>query len=273
MISTGILGTTIVGGGVVSPYDKATNALVKRMVAAGETPSDAYIVVIDTAIRALKAASLFDTVFDVITVPRGIGAASTKLNWIENDHNLTPIGTPQYNAKVGYKDMDGASAFDTDFNPRTDGTKFKSADACWIVKVGGNVDGGGPATAEYGAKDGIYECNLFNTNIGFCRINAGNQAGAGTGGYQVGWNAIVRNNVSTYRYMFNATDNEYTAAVSATPNRPIYILCHNNGGTPQSFAPNTEIMEFNAFGKAITTAQFQTLQGIMNTYFSALAAL
>ena len=123
MIGIGnILSSPPVSQGVV--YDAESNALFTRMTTA---PSDARKAIIDAFIVGIKSdlsISNLSDAFDALWFMASHDQQAARLNWVEDDHNLTEVNTPTWTADQGYTGDGVTKYIATDFIPSTDGVNF-----------------------------------------------------------------------------------------------------------------------------------------------------
>lgn len=244
-------------------YDAASIALFARMDALGESPTDARKTNIDTTIKALKTANLFDTRFDALWVGRGTGIGSTKLNWIQNAFNLTKVGAGvlTFTSDLGYNSDDATTALTTNYKPSVNGDKYKQNDASFWFKCSGTFD----TTGSYGA---VNNPRLLHYQTSH-RINC--DTSGGTNG-AVGYNCLSRSSAANFQKYTNAATETVIAVSTGVPIDTVAILAdYNEGATTYArFKASTEIWEMGGIGASMSQAEFLTLQTIMDNYISAL---
>jgi hypothetical protein len=251
-----------------SIYDAASANLFSRLLAKGETPTDLRKTAIDTAIKALKAASLFDTQFDVFVVTRGIGAYTRKENWIKDSSHALAVangGTLSEHDDVGIHSDGTKSYLNSQFTPSTDGVLFTKNNACFGYKDSGTIGtSGSSGSITGGGQNNIY----FGPNVGAV-LNSVVPSSSGAG---VGYNCVTRSSSSQITVRVNASSSTHNSTSTQMPNLPCFLLADNVwGGTGADyFHPATDILEMYYFGKALSSDNFSVLQTIMNTYFPSL---
>jgi hypothetical protein len=250
-------------------WDASATALLNRMIAAGETQTDARARNINDTIIALKAANLFDTRFDGMGITRATGLGSSKLNWVQNAFNLTKggAGTLTFTTDGGYNSDGSTTYLKTNFIPSVNGSKFKQNDASFWFLISGSL---GSGVMGHGVDDGGARKIVIGAIIGSNDLNKLNSAtSSGVGArYAIGYNCMARTNATTQDKYINA--NAYNNAANSTglPVSEIYLLAYNDAGTPSYFVP--ERLEAWGYGAYITQAEFLTIQGIVNAYIAAL---
>jgi hypothetical protein len=258
------LSNQAVTNNIVISYDaRALEVFANKLSADGVAYADARKAAINTAIVALKAADLFENQFDVFVVPRGVGAGGRKLNWIKDAHNAVAIGALTETDDVGFQSNGSTTALNSKFKPSTQGVKYIKNDACFVVKLSGTINtakGHGACDASY--NDASY---LYSTST---KINE--SAAYGMAVREVGYYNASRFSSTLDRIMVNASSTDKTMTSSAITAYELYMLCINVGGTAGYHCASTEVLEFYAYGKALTQVKFNTLQTIMNAYFAAL---
>jgi len=248
-------------------YDDRSVTLFAQMAALSETPTDERKTAIDTAIKALKAASLFETQFDALVVTRAHGNDSGLLNWITNATNGLAVLAPTFQTDIGYNSDGAASYINTQFNPYAQnaaGGLYLTNDACIIKKVSGTITAGKYSGARNTAGTAV-------AYIGTGEYQAINDLGQDTDIAAVtGYTAVVRPDATHLTYMRNALSTTFDRNATAPPNFNAFMMALNTEGAPELYAGSGEVYELYAFGKAISQANFLVFQGIMNTFFASL---
>ena len=244
-----------------SGYCDEATALFARMTALGETPTDARKTAINNCIVSLKAAGLFATQWDDLVVTKGHAAGSCLLNWILNATNGLAVNSPLFVADTGYKKNAATAYINTKYNLSTESSLFTQNDASWIMKISAASTGAG--TKFHGA------VNASAQGVDFCVVTNNRMNGAtviGTG-YTNGWNALIRTSSTAGSTIINSTETPFTSNTSAAlPSLEPFIFRLNYSTAFD--VDTTEVNECYAFGKSLTLVQFETFQGIMNTYFA-----
>jgi hypothetical protein len=260
---------TSVSAITLGDYDDDSKALFVRMLAAdGVAQTDLRKTAIDTVIKALKAATLWSTKFDGFGITRGTGLASSKLNWIEDDHNLTKggAGTLTFTDDVGYHGDGSSTYLKTDYVPNVDGVHLVLDSASFGVKISGTVTL--DATGHGGGGSGVWGCFLYqNLGAGYNRLNS---SASGGGKRVAGYNCLARTVNTTVKQYTNAATADITCVSSAVTEHELYLLAFNNNGTAGGFCATAEVIEMWFYGAYITQAEFLTIQSIVNAYIAAL---
>jgi hypothetical protein len=248
-----------------SSFDANAQALIARMIAAGETPTSARQNAINTCILSLKANSLFDTMFDVLVVTRAHGAASAVMNWIKNANNGIPTGSPTFTTDVGFSSAGYTQYINSNYAPASQGTNFTSLNAGFLLKLSGTITGGYGLHGTVGAT----YADRISIGSGACSdINSSTIVGTTV---VIGYNAVVRTGTTNITDLRNNNAPVVSAQAFSTlsATNPAFILSYNAAGSPWN-ASNCvgEIVEIYGFSKSMTQAQFLTFQTIMNTYFT-----
>jgi hypothetical protein len=249
----------------IEMLDASSINLFGRLLVKGETPTNVRKVAMDTAIRALKAASLFDTQFDVFVVTRGTGPYTRKENWIKDSSHALAVangGTLSEHDDIGIH-CDGVNSYlRTQYTPSIEGSLFKRDDACFGLKLSGVIGIG-----YHGAYDGTL---AYHT----CMYTGGGQNSSINGAVKniepvAGYSCMSRFDSTHWDGMVNASIiNNDTATSIGLTNKELYIFRINH--TSPIPVPDTQIVEMYWMGKQLSQAKFLTLQTIMNTYFSSL---
>jgi len=242
-------------------YDAATTALIARMTALSETPDVTRRGVLDTAIIADKAASLWTAMYDALWLFAAHGNDSALLNILADEFNCTLVSTPAFAVDRGYT---GATnkALNANYNLATDSTLFtqddcsfgvyvrtndQSAQVCGVIKAGAptyrsdlhprHTDN----KAYYGCSSSGYDDSASTDSSGMwilSRISA--------------TQFIVYRNGSPV-----VTENDPSAAL---PSLIWHFLCYNGDGTLAGFTTREIALGF--IGKrmsATDVANFQTI--------------
>jgi hypothetical protein len=238
-------------------YDDAATDLIDRMIAASEEPTETQKVRIDAAIRALKTAGLFDTKFDVFVVTRGIGLASTKMNWIKDSSNAVPVTTPHnpiYHDNEGYNGGNDEGYLSAEYNFVTDAVLFSQNDASFGFRTDMDVVYGGQGCMIGGL--GVF------INNGTVSINNAAALAVGTlYAGKAGYNALSRASAANFNIFRNNQADLITSASQAVTNGACTICYLGSSGY---FEGNVSLY---FIGKSLTQSEFLTLQDIMDTYF------
>jgi hypothetical protein len=258
-------------------YDAASLALFARMATAdGIEQTTARKINIDTTIVALKAASLWDTVFDRLIVYRATGNGSRMLNWISTSFNAAAVangGALSQHDDIGVHSDGTNSYIRSNYIPSSDGVLFKKDDACFGLKVSGTMITVAVA-AGHGANGGSSNVTaLVNLGVAaaYQRLNAIDY-GSTIEVYTPGYNNLSRS-ISTEVKMHRtnpAGENTFIANSVGLPTVEMYTCAQNSTGTPIIFTPATEIVEIEWEGKALTYANFQIFVTIMDAYIAGL---
>ena len=224
------------GQSIYTPYQVETNNLVNRMVAAGETPTDARKIIINTAIAALKA-NLLWTKLDGLWLMAAHGTASAKLNWISSSYTLTLEGTvpSTFAADLGYTGT-GSDKIRTGLNPSSGGFKYiqDSAMVSFYSRTASN--GGALSNASFAAAGAApgYIGNTaiyprYSDNKAYFRLNGGVEVDvASTNGS--GLFTVIRDSSTTLKFY---KDKSQTAKSTNSDGLPPEIVLDgaNTGGT------------------------------------------
>lgn len=250
-----------------TPYDSASLALFTRIEAAGDTLTSSLKNNIDTTIKALKTANLFDSRFDALHLPRCIGIGASKLNWIQDAFNLTFVGTPNFVTKLGIN-SNGDSYLKTGFKPYTHGVKFKQNDASFGYKISGTISG----NRLMGASNSDYSRNVIIGSYGGANSALNDDLGGGFGtSDEIGYNALVRNSSTKYVQLKNLTSIDGVRTSNTPVDEEILLLAANYPAPNAGFIyPDTTYLDFSFIGAYISPTEFITMQNIINNFIANL---
>ena len=247
--------------------DSRAASLIAQMTAAGETPTTARQVAINTYIVNLKANSLFETQFDALVFSRGKGAASTKMNFIANIFNALGVNNPTNTEDVGYNSDGSTSYIDTQYTPSTAGGLMTVNDGCWGFKISGTILNG---ISGHGVLDGsnnaIQQINLTGGSASN-RINNTVAAGAGVTQRVSGYYCLSRSSNTAFSQMVNSSITNVNINSGSLPTQPLNML-RRNISTPY-YTATTEILECYWIGKSISQANFLLFQTLTDAFFAA----
>ncbi|MEN6569053.1 MAG: hypothetical protein ABFC18_03470 [Rikenellaceae bacterium] len=253
-----------------STYDATSDALFTRMTAVSETPDGTRKGIIDTAIIAAKAASLWTTLFDAMWLFAAHGNDSALLNILADEFNCTLVDTPTFTTDRGYTGNGSSDALNTNYNLATDSTLFtqnscsmgvyirtnnQSAQAFGVIKSSAptyrtdlqprHTDN----NAYYGISSRGYDSNASNDSRGMWILtrSASNEFKVYKNGLEV------------------VTESELT---NALPSLIMHFLCYNGDGVLAGFS--THEISLGFIGAAMTptdVANFQTIwvDGYLNS--------
>lgn len=246
-------------------YNEKAIALLLRMDATGESRPVAFDGHLNTLIQGLIDDELYNTQFDVLVNTRGgigIGAATSKLNYIKNAHNAIGINSPTYVAGAGYSSPEYASSWlTTQFTPLTSIGLYVQNDACFIINGSGIFNTG----ATGGGQRDDFQNRLYFYLTGVA-INGGYQAEQGGGA--IGWNLLSRNNPNNIDFIKNGILYNINSPSSALLLPESQILGARIGNTPQMFVNTQYVNQLYGFGKSLSQFKFLKLQSRFNTFYS-----
>jgi hypothetical protein len=217
-------------------------------------PSDAVAEEQDTFAKALVDGGVWskrDVIWLFAQQYNSDGEAD--INWKNpGSHDVSPVSDPGWTPFIGY---DGGSPdyINTNFNPATDGDKFKLNDAS--VSMYHRIE---IATTQipFGIKNGSYGIQYLPYYLGnrSIRINGANSLQWADSSQNKGFTYIERS-ASNARAMFlnNSELGSDSEVSTAIPNLDMYIFARNNDGTPDLFC-NTQVSYF-AMGGALSAAE------------------
>jgi hypothetical protein len=242
-------------------FEAESRSLFDRMNALSEAPAIARRSVLDTAIAADKAASLWSAKYDAFWLFAAHGNDSGLLNIMADEFNCTLVDTPAFAVDRGYT---GATnkALNANYNLATDSTLFtrddcsfgvyvrtndQSAQVCGVIKAGAptyrsdlhprHTDN----KAYYGCSSSGYDDSASTDSSGMwilSRISA--------------TQFIVYRNGSPV-----VTENDPSAAL---PSLIWHFLCYNGDGTLAGFTTREIALGFIGKGMSATdVTNFQTI--------------
>jgi hypothetical protein len=258
-------------------YDSASLALfAAKLSADGVAYTDAEKATWDTAIKALKNASLWSTQFDVLVVPRSNGLGGSMLNIINpgtcNGERVANGGTLTHTDNVGDHSDGTKSYIRSHYNPdpAANGVLFVQNSACFGFKVSGSITNGGNyhgmLSAVPGSDGNVEWGDYFGTNN--TRLNNTTTAGVGSVAFAAGYNCLSRAVAGSFQQMVNSNSTDANiASATLTGAQELYMLAVNYGGAA-AWCVSTVVLELYWMGATMTQNQFNTFQGIWNTFFS-----
>lgn len=126
-------------GSKASAYDVGAEALFARMTALGETPTDTRKTIINDLFVAGKAKSFWNKL-DVCYLLAAHGTLSSRLNILENDHNITLVGaTPAFTTDKGWVGGSATVYLEADYNPTNDAVHYSQDSATLGIYSQGNT--------------------------------------------------------------------------------------------------------------------------------------
>lgn len=251
---------TLDPGSVYAPgigrISRRTLDLVDAMEAAGEVPSNARILNMDTAMRDLFAKGVLDR-FDALHFLFAQGPQSSLLNWRDPTRfNLTVSGTPTFTVDAGWSGTTGGLLSITPSNPALD--RYSLDDASIVITP--TVSGTGNNVVE--ATGGSPLSVLFrHGGSRLFRINDSSNAELmGTGG-TAGHYSMERSGTSKRAYHNLALVRDVVRAPVGLAAVPLQIR-----------TLNTVVPSFFAVGAALTDEIRADLKSIVDAYLAAIAA-
>jgi hypothetical protein len=248
--------------------------LIDRLIAKGETPIYASSLEIDTFIKKLRVANLFETQFDVLVITKGKGAYKTKENIIKDSSHALAVpngGTLTFTPDAGYLSDGTNSYLRTQYNPSTGGNLFQKDDACFVLWISGNL-GAAPGNFMHGCADaGVNGVIIAGGAALNNRLNSVIAEVGTPRPYVNGFNCVTRSLSTGFSIIQNATKYDITAVSTLVPNIEAYIL-RLNFSTP-FYAKNTETVHGYAYGKSISQANFNILQDIIYEYITQMGGV
>lgn len=251
--------SNVVTGTTASSFDAASLALFARIIAAGETMTDAWKAAMDVFIKGLKADGNWTELFEVFVITRGFGDAQTKMNIITDTFTAEGVNGPVRANDVGYKSNGTTSYLKSNFIPNNS-SLFLLNDAGWMYKSGGVIaetnryHGGGSGATNYTLQGGDGK-----------RLNG---APGPSTPHVLGYNGLTRNNTTTFDVYRNDNKSTITATSTGRTSLQLYNLALNANGNAGYFKVNTETLEFYAYCKSYTQTQFNQVRSRLDTFFA-----
>jgi|WetSurMetagenome_2_1015567.scaffolds.fasta_scaffold00157_39 hypothetical protein len=211
-------------------YDAASIALFVRMGALSEVPIPARRTVIDTAILADKAASMWTGKYDALWALAAHGTASAKLNIVANAFNITPVSTPTHTIDRGFTGDGSSKALNANINLSTQTARFLLNAGSYGVYIRNNAQ----SNTHIGCGDATHALALntrYSDNNAYYTINAWTYDAKASTDSRGMW-IVVRSANNVVKIYKNGVefDSKTTASI-ALPNAILHLLCYNNNGT------------------------------------------
>jgi hypothetical protein len=244
--------------------DASALALFAQMTVLGDAPTDAEKTNHNTFITGLKAAGLWDTMFDVLVFTRNFGSNSYGLNWINptGPYNGTAVsngGTFTFTPNGGVHGDGSKSYMRTNWKP-TNGVLFTQNDAHWMFKL---------TIPSYntGQYHGLYSSGgLYYGTYGEGGLNDG---GANTSTPLVtGYTLLSKVDSSGFTLIRNTTSNYFARVSTALKNYEMYMLACNAAGTVNYWVNANNVMDCYSFGKSMTQNQFNTFRTLCDAFIA-----
>lgn len=253
--------------------DAATTAWVNAVVSAGGSVSAGRQTIVDTFIKALKAASLF-TVLDRYWLLAGENTQSANIDMI-NLGTWTSHGTFNFSASNGYTG-DGSTGYgDSNFNPNTASGHFVLNSASIGARCQTNRTTGAD-TYLFGALDGGFTTgtDLEPYSSGgsiFARVNGiastGNTHPTTVKG---SWALSRTSSVGTVIYQDGSSFVTTTdVSITLTP-QPIYFGALNFGGSPFGGTFSTDQISSFWLGGGMSSGQITSFENAQSAMMTSL---
>lgn len=250
-----------------SPYCIEAQNLFSRMAV---QPAEARAIVIDSTIRKLKTAGIWDKL-DLFYMFAATDAASAKLNWKSTLFTCLPVGTPVFQTYVGFT-FSPNNYLNTTYNPATEAVNLKSVDASMGVWYNNTVKDGGydfgcinSATSKWICFGNWFDLN--STNIQYVAMATSYQKLTTRAG-ETGFYSFSRRGSAAYiaRYINGAYVDSAVQAAKGLPTGDLYVGCANLDGT--IYAPSSKSLSFFYMASGLSPTQQSTLYNIINYYLS-----
>lgn len=249
--------------GFRTSYDESATALFDRM---NVQPSYTRKGLINDAIVALKDSGVWDKL-DALYLTASHDSQAGRLNWIENNYNLSTVNSPAFTVDRGYVSDGSTSYLTTGFNPATAvGANFTQDSAHEAVYCNTTTNAGfdfGNSTARLSAGSAV---GTFAA-----RVNTTTQSTGATGGTAVGHSLAYRDDNSTQALVKNGVEVTSGAVASTSLTSTIFFaLAYNNGTAAALFS--TRRLAALHFGGALTSQEQEDIYSIINTYLTSIGA-
>ncbi|MBZ9674559.1 hypothetical protein [Mesorhizobium sp. ES1-1] len=239
-------------------FDQASAALFARMTT---PPTAARAALIDTMVKALKAAGIWDKM-DALYVMAAADSQSAGLNWKSSSYTLSPVNSPTFTTDRGYR-SDGVTAYlETNCAVGTIGGQFSqnSAHAAVWINTDQAVDLRDMGTPFMGV-------NSRNSTNGLgVALNAAETIVAAAASDARGYSGGLRNNSASIDIYKNGALLGNRLVASAAMTTETVHICKRNGNP----SPTTRRVAVGHFGSALTPQNFADAYTIFNTYLTAV---
>jgi hypothetical protein len=254
-----------IGQQLWNPYTNAEAlALVNRMIAAGETPTAARAGLIDNTFTAAKTKAFYAKL-DALWICAGHGEASSKMNWLDNDHNVSDaIGNPSFTIDRGFT-YSANNALKHDFLINTDKVNLSQNSMafgiyCRTSHAGANAC----AMSAEGASYGLFLYLRFTDNICYNKCNSVTNAGGGlvanTQGMWICSRVAASGAASVNTYQHGILYKAYNSTSQVIDDVELHSGCRNVNGTLSLYDTIEQSLIFIAAGfDATDAADFETV--------------
>lgn len=254
--------------------DADYTAVLNRATALGYTlPSAAQQVKQNTLVTSLKASGVW-SLLDVLYVFATDGNNDfATLNWkAPSSYKISRSGTVTFTTNQGYVSNGTNGYLNTGWIPSSNGVNYTLNSASLITYIQSHVTAS--ATDLGSAQNFLAGANRisFNADDGFgSALGAINQTGTSVianGGNCVGlWHVQRKDASNTYHFKNGVQVDTEADASDGVSNIAMFLLCLNNGGTPNFYS--TRRMGMFAAGASLNGLE-SSLYTSWNTYFTSL---
>lgn len=220
-------------------YDVSAISLFNRMIAVGEAPTTARMILINNFIVAEKLNGNWAK-YDCLWFTAAHGVNSSRLNWIKPASDLTSTAYPTFVTDSSIYGNGTNQYFNTNFNLLTDSINYTANNASYgcFIKSGSSTSTNMGATAS----GGVGMQGAFRTSGSVvARIN-GSSVSSATAASKVGLHSVVLNSGIVSSYLNGLSYKSNTQSTNVLQNITPYLCAFNNMGSPLSY--NADSMSF-----------------------------
>lgn len=245
----------------VPVYLQESEALFARMTS---TPTPARKALINSLIAALMDAGVWDRL-DALWVMAAADSQAGALNWLEDDYDLSPVGSPMFTADRGYQSDGTTSYLDSGLMP---GTGLVQQDnhhiSVWSLTAAADMAG------EIGTAD--LAINTRTTSDQLITRSANNSGDSTSNADGDGLFTVSRDNSATYdRYRQDTSLGVASQGSAAFAAQTIFICGRNGGGSPSSLS--TAQLAVASAGASMTSTQVQAFHAALEAYLEGVGAI
>jgi hypothetical protein len=237
------------------------------MIALTETPADARRVILNTAILADKAASLWAG-YDAFWLLAAHGPNSALLNILADAFNCTLVSTPAFATDRGYT---GAAnkALKTWYNPTANHINVSANDFAIGIYIRTNNNTGSHVFSAYDGTSQIMLAPREGDGNAYVALNSayGTFANADSSGMWI----LTRSASTGFTVYKNGAGGAQVKASTGLLNIILHLLCNQNNGTLANFTNREASLAFVRKSMSPTdVANFQTIW--VDGYLNAIGA-
>jgi predicted secreted protein len=221
-------------GGYVSQYQTIYNAMTNK-------PASAVALAQNTMVASLISAGIWSKL-DVFYVLAQYSNADSEalINWINpGTYDITLGGTPSpsFVSLEGFTSNGSNGYLDTNWNPSTHGVNFIQDDAGVFAYLRTNV---ADTSRDFGAQNGSNIVNVYprdGSDASRSTLNCtASTYKAGETDTRGLWYLHRDNSANHSAYRNGSLLNTTANASTGVPNAEMWLLCHNNAGSPQNIS-------------------------------------